>query len=142
MNTCSLFFLKSAFVYISSQWQIDYMCSWLKIVLQSVENGKCHCSWCGEESGCFPLKVVVKVCIVNSCNRLLLLNMAGVGNTCCYIIIILFSSLLMHAHTHTHTHLQVSWNPNEHSYEWLLAATNCGLVHLLRVPKPIEKPHK
>lgn len=37
---------------------------------------------------------------------------------------------------------KVSWNPNEHSYEWLLAATNCGLVHLLRVPKPVEKPHK
>jgi len=44
-------------------------------------------------------------------------------------------------HTHTHSHpTQVLWNPNEHSYEWLVCGTNSGLVHLFRVPRRAAKP--
>ena len=51
------------------------LCSRLKVVFQSVEmvnvivqsSLRCHCSWKGEESGCFPSLIVVSFSVDQFC---------------------------------------------------------------------------
>ncbi len=35
---------------------------------------------------------------------------------------------------------KVCWNPNEHSSNWLVVGTNCGLVLLAFIPTSANKP--